>query len=318
MSTNQLEDAAEDYLTAVGNQGSPATASQYGYALQGVFLPWCKQEGISEPAGVTDKVLDRFTAHLKTRSHKQTGKPLSEQTARTYLRAVRIFLKWADVPKGKFKAPRAPGRKLLEVLSDQEIAALEKAALDERDKLVVRVLADTGIRVSELLGLRTRDLRANTHDRRYSIRVTGKGDKQREVPIPPETFRRLERYAEQGDGQTFIFCGKRRRPTGEIEQLTRSGADQLIRNLAKRAKIGRRVYPHLFRHSYATAKLSNGMNPIVLQTILGHESLAMISQTYQHLVIADTYDAMMRTLVPSRKGVQGGALNSTGRSTLAR
>jgi integrase/recombinase XerD len=299
--TSALQNTIEDYLTAKRNHGSPATADQYRYSLEGVFLPWCKQEDITEPVGVTDKALDRFTAHLKTRTHKQTGKPISEQTARTYLRAVRIFLKWADVPKGKFKAPKAPGRKLLDVLSDQEIAAMEKAASDERDRLVVRVLADTGIRISELLGLRTRDLRENTHDRRYAIRVTGKGDKERDVPVNPTTFRRLERYAEQGKGQTYIFCGKRRRPNGEFEQLTRSGADQLIRNLAKRARIGRRVYPHLFRHSYATAKLSNGMNPIVLQTILGHESLAMISQTYQHLVIADTYDAMMRTLVPTRK-----------------
>jgi integrase len=51
---------------------------------------------------------------------------------------------------------------------------------------------------------------------------------------------------------------------------------------------------HLFRHSYATAMLSRGMNPVALQTILGHESLEMISKTYSHLVISDTYEAMAR------------------------
>jgi integrase/recombinase XerD len=295
-----IADQVAEYLAAkqrLMRKGelSPATISQAQFAL-GVFMPWADEAGIHEPEQVTAEAMERFEDYLRAKP-KRNSKPLSKETIRTYIRAARQFLKWAKAPMGDYKPPQKPSRRLLEVLSRQEIETLEKAALDERDRLIVRVLADTGIRVSELLGLRSTDLRENTHDRRYSMRVIGKGDKEREVPVPPLTFKRLKHYAEHGGPKDceFIFCGKRRRHNGQVEPLTQSGVDQLVRNLATRAGM-RHVYPHLLRHSYATHMLSKNMNPVLLQKILGHSSLAMISQTYSHLVISDTYDAMIDAL----------------------
>jgi integrase len=151
-------------------------------------VPWCEDENITEPAQATDTIMDQYSDYLRGKT-KRDGQPLSVQSVRTYVRAVRLFLNRSFVPKGQYRQLEAPKR-LLEVLSRQEIDAIELAAIDERDRLILRVLADTGLRVSELLGLRREDLRENTHDRVYSLRVIGKGNKEREVPIPPPMFKR--------------------------------------------------------------------------------------------------------------------------------
>ncbi len=300
MTTNLLRDAVSQYLAEKRKQRRPkpmsqAALDQYRYALEDKWLPWCAQEGITEPAQATDKTMGRYSDYLNGK-RKHDGKPLSVHTRRTYVRSVRLFLNWSSVPKGTYQQEKAPQR-LLEVLSRSEIDTIEAAAMDERDRLVVRVLADTGLRISELLGLRLADLRENKHDRVYSLRVVGKGNKEREVPVPPPTFKRLMAYAEHGGPKNseFIFNGKRKHD-GQVARLTKSGADQLVRNLGKQADIEKRIYPHLLRHSYATWALSKGMNPLMLAKILGHANLTMIMTTYSHLVVADTYDAMMRMM----------------------
>ena len=70
----------------------------------------------------------------------------------------------------------------------------------------------------------------------------------------------------------------------------------MIRNLGETAGIKKRVYPHLLRQSFATEYLRRGGNPILLQQILGHTTLAMITQTYQHLTLVDAHDELMRLL----------------------
>jgi integrase/recombinase XerD len=70
----------------------------------------------------------------------------------------------------------------------------------------------------------------------------------------------------------------------------------MIRALGEVAGIRKRVYPHLVRHSFATDYLRRGDNPILLQQILGHSSLAMITQTYQHLTLTDAHEELMRVL----------------------
>lgn len=230
-----------EYLDERAEQRRPkklsrAALDQYRFVLQGVWLPWCKREGITTARDATDKVVGRFTDYLEDGGYRrdhEKPKPLAIQTVRTYVRNVRLFLNWASVPKGDYKAPQEPKR-LLEILSREEIDAIEKAAgRDERNRLIVRLLANTGLRVSELLGLRAKDLRDNPH----SVRVIGKGNKERQVPVePPELFKRLRSYAQNGESEgDYLFLGRRRSVTGVVERLTPSGTAQLIRNLAHEA-----------------------------------------------------------------------------------
>jgi integrase/recombinase XerD len=180
------------------------------------------------------------------------------------------------------------------VLSREEIGRLEDAAKTERDKLIVRVLADAGLRVTELTGLRTNDL--IERDRRVYVRVRGKGDRERDVPVMPQLGRRLRRHIERARARDTtsdrVFLGLRRGRSGDHEPLTRSGIDQLIRLLGEEAVLEKRVHPHLLRHSFATWALTRGMNPVQLAQIMGHSSLAMIQNIYAHLTPQDAYAAL--------------------------
>jgi site-specific recombinase XerD len=296
MSTISLTDQVEEYLAEVKRKRSPATRYLYSNVLERIFLPWAKSEGITKSADMNDKALDKWTAYLQAR--KRTGnekKPLSKDTVRSYIRYVRIFLGWADVPRGKFQAPSKPPRRLRDTLSREEIQKMEDTATDERDRLVVRVLADTGVRIGELLGLRPQDLRAHEHLRHYFIRVVGKGNIEREVAIPGPVFKRLKHHAEVNRHE-YIFCGKRRRPNGQIERLTKSGAEQLIRNLAIRAGITRRVWPHLFRYSYISHMRRKGVDAIDVMRSVGHKDLSMISEIYDQTTPDDSHDALIKAL----------------------
>ena len=135
----------------------------------------------------------------------------------------------------------------------------------------------------------------------YTLLPAGsrQGAKDRLVPAP-RLYRRLRVYAERGRPRDAIsnriFLSNRRRPNGEYEPLTRSGLDQMIRNLTQIAGINKGVYPHLLRHSFATWQLSRGMNPIQLAQILGHSSLTMIQSVYSHQSPGDACEAMLKTL----------------------
>jgi len=308
-----LHRLADDFLAHVRAQGRALkTSESYRYPLERVFLPWCVEQGIAEPTQLSSRVLDRFAIHLREEGDQRVGQDgrrlgkLSEASISSYSRSIRVFLRWAEkegelTEKVRVPVPK-PKKPELEVLSAEEIQRMEDAARSERDELLVRVLADTGIRLGELLGLRARDLQ-ETDRGKYRLRVSGKTGERR-VPVPPALARRLRRHLSRrhADPSDKIFVALRRsRRTGDYEPLTENGAEQAIRQLAAAAGIRRRVYPHLFRHSYATNALRKGMNVLNLQQILGHASLTMISQVYAHLSDDDTYEAALKVLLPEER-----------------
>lgn len=292
----------DDYLQDRRARGaSTKTIRIYRDALEGVFLPFVGARGVGALEVLTDRVLNDLTAGLLDGTASRSRRPLSKDTVHSYVRAVNSFLSWARQEGEKVDArARAPklGRRLLDVLSREEIQSMEDAASSERDKLIVRVLADTGLRITELLALTGADLRQD--GRNSFLHVHGKGDRDRLVPVRPETFRRLRRFADSSgvDRATDrIFISSRRSSrSGLREPLTIWGAEQAIREVASAAGLSKRVYPHLLRHSFATHFLRRGGNPLLLQKVLGHESLAMITKTYSHLTIDDAQAEMLRVL----------------------
>jgi integrase len=218
-----------------------------------------------------------------------------------------VFLSWAEAEgeavAARAKAPKA-AKRLLDVLSREEIQAMEDVAATERDQLIVRVLADTGIRVGELVNLTVVDL--VERDRSHYLRVRGKSG-ERLVPIP-RLYRRLLRHAQRGrprDVQSDrLFISLRCRPGGDHGPPTASGVEQVIHELGGTAEISKRVYPHLLRHSYATWALTRSMNPVMLAHILGHTSLSMIQNVYSHLTPTDAYQAMLETLAEDDNGAE--------------
>jgi integrase/recombinase XerD len=299
---SSLGTLAQDYLASCRARGlAPTTIrTAYTYTLDDVFLPWCARNDVAGVEQLTQQVLDRFTTDLRETPSKR-GKQLSPHTVHHYVRVVRQFLTWCRVEGGTVNAkpqlPRLPER-VVEALSRDEIERLELAAPTERDKLIIRLLADTGIRVGELCSLEPANIISGS-DRRDFLKIPGKGAKERAVPIAPQLARRLERYqrVRPVDARgTRIFLAARRDALGEYAPLTTSGVLQLLRGAADRAGITRRVHPYLLRHSFAVEAVRRGMNPAQLAQLLGHSGLRMIEQVYAHLNETDGFDAVMRVI----------------------
>jgi integrase len=297
----ELERLIDDYLADVRARGlSRKTEQHYASVLHRQLLPWAERHGITQPAQLDQKALNQLSTELLNVGSARG--PLSRFSVRSYLTTVNHMLSWAakqgELEAVKAQVPRTE-RRVLDVLNREEIRRLEDAAGSERDKLIVRLLADTGLRAGELTGLRLDDLLQEGRDR--FLKVRGKGRRERLVPVAPQVFTRLRRYADRTRPQDAdtdrIFVSLRRLPrTGQYEALEVSGLGQLVRELGAAAGIKKRVHTHLLRHSFVTWALRRGMNPVTVATIVGHADLAMIARTYSHLNQQDAAAALMRAL----------------------
>ena len=183
-----LEMLVEDYLDSCRARGlARSTVEQtYTFCLVQILLPWCRENSIREIRELSQRTLDRFTSAL-LRSGGRRGTSLSPDTVHTYVRTVRQFLTWAQREGEQMTAarPQLPrlSRRVLDVLSRHEIDTLEAAAETERDKLIIRLLADTGIRVGELCALKFDDL--TRHQRGALMKIRGQGREGTTCPGPP-------------------------------------------------------------------------------------------------------------------------------------
>jgi site-specific recombinase XerD len=297
-----LRQLVDDYLMACRARGlAPTTVTtSYGYPLRAIFLPWCDANDIERTDQLDARTIDAFSVALLDHGGK-SGKTLSKFSVHAYARSVRGFLTWCAKEGEQVIArpslPRLP-RRVLDVLDRNEIDELEAAAPTERDRIIIRILGDCGLRNEELCGLQVSDI--VRRDREAYLHVMGKRDLDRLVPLPPALLRRIERYIREGrptvGTATQLFVGLRRGLSGDYEPLTRSGVLKLIRSAAARSEITKPVNVHLLRHSFITNALRAGMNPLVIARIAGHTSLRMIDQVYSHLNSSDSYDAMLRML----------------------
>jgi integrase/recombinase XerD len=303
-----IEALADGFLADCRARGlSIRTVEWYRDTLRREFLPWCVREKVTDPAQLTQALVGSYTTHLLDEGGGRG--PLSRSTVRGYVRAVRVFLAWAERPVNDEKGgggvavgarPKLPKAEkvLLDVLSREEIQQMENVAKSERDKLIVRVLADCGVRLGELLGLRVEDLWEPKRGE-FALKVRGKGSRDRLVPLAPALHRRLRRYlaGHRAEGRDSVLVALRKGADGRYAPITKSGVEQVTRLLAKEAGITKRANPHAFRHAYATEWLRRGGNIISLQRVLGHADLSMIQGVYVHLDSSDDFAAAMAVLL---------------------
>lgn len=283
-----LRGLVEEYLEHLAARRRPKTVAARRTVLERVFLPWVEAQGVRELDGVTPGLLDRWSRHLQTEPGA-LGRPLSEVTVATYCREVNIWLRWAAKGSGlRAESPQLLPR-TIEVLTREEMLSMEKACTTDRDKLIVRVLADTGIRAGELVNLHAEDV-VREEGRSY-LRVRGKRG-GRFVPIDAGLYRRLHAFADGRQGPFFVSSrGKPRKP------LTEGGVRQVVQDAGTLAGITKPVTTHLLRHSFATWYLNaSGGDALTLRRNLGHASTKMIDQVYVHLANHDRHDSMMRLL----------------------
>ena len=177
------------------------------------------------------------------------------------------------------------GRKLPEVLTIEEIDALLNA-IDlsknegHRNRAMLETLYSCGLRVSELVGLRFSDL----FFEEGFIRVIGKGNKERLVPVSPQVQKEIDIYQQhirnhlniQKGSENIVFLNRRG------AQLTRVMVFTIIKNLAESIGLKKNISPHTFRHSFATHLIEGGANLRAIQEMLGHESITT-TEIYTHL-----------------------------------
>ncbi|MDX1277708.1 site-specific tyrosine recombinase XerD [Oceanihabitans sediminis] len=186
------------------------------------------------------------------------------------------------------------GRKLPDTLSEEDINTIINAIdlskpLGERNRAILETLYSCGLRVSELINLKISDL----FFEEGFIKVTGKGDKQRFVPIVPETQKIINLYKNQvrvhdpikEDFQDILFLNRRGK------QLTRAMIFTIIKQLAEKVNLNKNISPHTFRHSFATHLLENGADLRAIQLMLGHESITT-TEIYMHVDKSHLKDVM--------------------------
>ncbi len=186
-------------------------------------------------------------------------------------------------PSARIDAPKL-GRPLPKSLTEEDVEALMAAPdtdteLGLRDRAMLEVLYATGLRVSELVGL----CLSQVNLQQGLVRVIGKGNKERLVPLGDEAVEWLERYFRHGRslllaevGSDAVFPSKRG------SAITRQGFWQLIKRYADVAGIDKGLSPHTLRHAFATHLLNHGADLRVVQLLLGHSSLST-TQIYTHV-----------------------------------
>jgi integrase/recombinase XerD len=248
------------------------------------LLTFLENHKIQEsPLGITSEIMQQFIYEIAKEVNAR-----SQSRIISGLRSFFNYLIFEDYistnPLELIESPKI-GRKLPDTLSEEDINSLIEAidlskAQGERNRAILETLYSCGLRVSELVGLKISDL----FFEEGFIKVTGKGDKQRFVPIVPETQKIINIYKNQvrvhtpiqPEFQDILFLNRRGK------QLTRAMIFTIIKQLAVKIDLNKNISPHTFRHSFATHLLENGADLRAIQLMLGHESITT-TEIYMHV-----------------------------------
>lgn len=297
---------------------SQKTIQNYAFYI-GRFIEWF---GDKKPEDVTGEDVRKYRLYLN-RFIDKMGEELKKNTQNYHLIALRSFLKYLakrdinSLSAEKIELMKMPDREV-HFLEPEEITRLLEAPMliikkpvddeDEkrqsdilrqkyRDKAILEMLFSTGLRVSELSGLKKETVNLN----RDEFTVTGKGRKSRVVFMSDQAKYWLKKYfAVRSDLNPYMFVGHDKRKKGEAkakkaliqagkkvsekadEPLTSRSIERIVHKYAKAAGITKPVTPHTLRHSFATDLLQNGADIRSVQSMLGHASI-MTTQIYTHI-----------------------------------
>jgi integrase/recombinase XerD len=305
----ELERAVETYLRHVALERglSDHTVSAYRRDLV-AYVEWLRARGTAEIEAVTPALVAEFVAERAAAEPPPAAASLAR--LQSSVRGLHRFLvregRVDDDPSSRLRPPKTP-RRLPKALTISQVEDLldaagpgpgsaDASAADPaavRDRALLELLYATGARVSEIVHL---DVDDTAHG--DLLRVRGKGDKERVVPVGSYARAAIEAYltrvrpalAAKGRATPRLFLGVRGAP------LSRQGAWLIIQAAAERAGLTAHVSPHTLRHSFATHLLQGGADVRVVQELLGHASVAT-TQIYTH-VTADALRDVYATAHP--------------------
>ena len=244
----------------------------------------------SQPEYVAPEDIEQYLSGLSL---------VSKRSQARFLSSLRSFFNWlvlegsiTDNPCDKIESPKL-GHYLPEVLSVEEVEAM-MAAVDLstwqglRDRAILEILYGCGLRVSEAVGLK---LSCLYFDEGY-IRVIGKGDKERLVPVGEMAADAVNAYLERrpqpfdAESDDIVFLNRFGRP------LSRQSMFKMIKKQALLADVRKKISPHTFRHSFATHLVENNADLRVVQEMLGHESITT-TEVYTHIESSTWHKAIL-------------------------
>jgi|TARA_R110002110_G_scaffold36397_24_gene121477 integrase/recombinase XerD len=279
------QQAIKDYQNYLRIERGLSANSVASYTLDiKKLVKWLDENSLEIlPISISEETLQQFIYHI--------AKSVNPRTQSRVISGLRGFFNYLIFEKYRKNNPmeliESPkiGRNLPDTLSTSEINTLI-AAIDlsspqgERNRALLETLYGCGLRVSELIALKISDL---FFDEGF-IKVTGKGDKQRFVPIGEATIKYIELYRNEIRihqdinplAKDTLFLNRRGKA------LTRAMIFTIVKRLAVKAGIKKTISPHTFRHSFATHLLENGANLRAIQQMLGHESITT-TEVYTHI-----------------------------------
>ena len=279
-------------------------SSHYSMVTIGSYLPAMERVisylGDPDAGEVTAWDLDGYLAQLR-----ETG--VSESTRQYYWKVIKSYFSWASKRKGlgidrpdlELEMPAVPEpdvqpyteqevKRMLKACDKMQGASAGKRPTAERDKLIIMVLLDTGVRVSELCRIKFEDI--NLEEKSILIKPyeTGKKSRGRTVYLGNETMNLLWKlYAENNNPANFLFSDSRSQK--DNKPLNRNSIAQLLKYIGDKANV-KHCGAHRFRHTFAIQYLRNGGDIYTLKRLIGHKSFYMV-QRYLQLSEADSKSA---------------------------
>ncbi len=288
----------EQFLTHIGVERGLAQSTVDAYASDlRRYLDWLEARGVHGPAAVTRQDVEDYVADLDGAGESGRSKARRLASIHAFHRFALAQQAVASDVAAMVKAPKGAGT-LPDVLTVDEVARLLEAvpqpggagvagvedAVLVRDRALLELMYATGVRVSEIVGADIDDMDFDEH----VIRVTGKGSKQRLVPVGGYACQALRRYLDEARP----VLGRRKR-SGSAERralflnkrgcrLSRQSVWEVVKAAGERAHIAKPLHPHTLRHSFATHLIQGGADVRTVQELLGHASVTT-TQIYTHV-----------------------------------
>lgn len=238
---------------------------------------------LEKPGRITRDHVRGFLAELHRRELSKTSMGRKLSSLRAFFKHLVRHKVIAKNPMAGIRNPKQEKRHPQTLNVDQAVSIMEAAVEPDpeglRDIALAELLYGSGLRISEAVNLNLNDLDSDV------IRVVGKGNKERIVPLSDSAIKRIRRYMEQRHallqeddyGEQALFLSVRKG-----KRLDRRQANRILAKLAKIAGLPKDVHPHMLRHSFATHMLEAGADLRSVQELLGHENLTT-TQRYTHL-----------------------------------
>jgi site-specific recombinase XerD len=255
---NDFNDKLEIYLSARAIEGlSQKTLSGYKMELS-MFAKYINKAVVQ----ITTSDIRKYLAH---------NKDWMITTVDGKLSVIKTFFGWMVKeemllrdPSAKINAPKKPKR-LPKSLSVEELEIVRDSCETLRERALIEVMYATGCRLSEVANMKTNDI----NSQEMSLRVIGKGDKERIVYLSVKAMHQLRKYLKsRKDDCEYLFVTKRR----PASQMTGRSFERIVDKIKERAKLSKNLTPHVFRHTKATLMMESGADLADVQQILGHEN----------------------------------------------